>query len=259
MPRDASETLIVGIEYLSLPFQYPQRFFPLLGQVFGNRKLLHEMPRLTPRRAWFQSVGFNTVIDVGAYIGSFAYAAHHMLPSAQIYSFDPLPENIAAMKKNLESLGKFTAFQTALGDHPGEMDFFVSDFAPSSSALAMGDLHKKAFPYAAESHKIKVPVARLDDFLSKMELKSPVLLKLDVQGFERVVLEGAGELLKQVDYLISEVSYQTLYENQVLFDGLYDFLRSKSFRFAGNFDSLLSPENGAILQSDALFMRTGKQ
>jgi FkbM family methyltransferase len=258
MPRDASETLIVGIEYLSLPFQYRQRFFPLLGQVFTNRKLLHEMPRLTPHRAWFQSVGFKTVIDVGAFIGSFAYAAHHMLPEAQIYSFDPLPENIAAMKKNMEALGDFTAFQTALGDHHGEMEFFVSDFTPSSSALAMGDLHKQAFPYAAEIHKIKVPVARLDDFISKMELKSPVLLKLDVQGFERVVLDGADELLKRVDYLISEVSYQTLYENQVLFDGLYDFLKSKDFRFAGNFDSLLSPENGAILQSDALFVHTGK-
>jgi hypothetical protein len=73
-----------------------------------------------------------------------------------------------------------------------------------------------------------------------------------------VVLDGADELLKRVDYLISEVSYQTLYENQVLFDGLYDFLKSKDFRFAGNFDSLLSPENGAILQSDALFVHTGK-
>ena len=192
MTRDASETLIVGIEYLSLPFQYPQHFFPLLGQVFTNRKLLHEMPLLTPQRAWFQSVGFNTVIDVGAYIGSFAYPARHMLPEAQIYSFDPLPENIVAMKKNLEPFGKFTAFQTALGDHSGAMDFFVSDFAPSSSALEMGDLHKHAFPYAAEAHKIKVPVARLDDFISKMELKPPVLLKLDVQGFERVVLEGGG-------------------------------------------------------------------
>ncbi|HTX79638.1 MAG TPA: FkbM family methyltransferase [Longilinea sp.] len=259
MPRDVSETLIVGIEYLSLPFQYPQRFFPLLGQAFTNRKLLHEMPRLTPHRAWFQSVGFNTVIDVGAFIGSFAYAMRHMLPEAQIYSFDPLPENITAMEKNMEGLGSFTAFKTALGDQRGEMDFYVSDFTPSSSALAMGDLHKQAFPYAAEAHRIKVPVSRLDDFIPRMKLKPPVLLKLDVQGFEQVVLEGASELLKRVDYLISEVSYQALYENQVLFDGLYDFLKMRGFRFAGNFDSLLSPENGVILQSDALFMHTGKE
>jgi hypothetical protein len=61
-----------------------------------------------------------------------------------------------------------------------------------------------------------------------------------------------------VDYLLLEVTYQTLYKGQPLFGDIYKFLNSHGFDFAGNLDSLTSPENGAILQSDAFFIRKGK-
>ena len=255
MPKSISATLIKGIEYFSLPFQYPQRFLPLLGRVLTNRSLVHEMPRLTPQRVWFQEQGIQTVLDVGSYVGSFAYAIRHILPQAQIYSFEPLQDNYAQLVKNLTPFGNFQAFNTAIGEHTGELEFHRSDFSPSSSALEMGELHRQVFPQTAHSTTLSVPVARLDDYLEKMKLTQPVFLKIDVQGYEDAVLRGAGQVLKQVDFLEIEVSYQPLYSGQVLFDGIHQLLTQAGFRFAGNLDSMVSPLDGSILQSDALFIR----
>jgi FkbM family methyltransferase len=255
MTRSFSATLIKGIEYFSLPFQYPARFLPLLGKVLTNRSLVHEMPRLAAQRVWFQQTGIRTVLDVGSYVGSFAYAIRHILPQAQIYSFEPLQDNYARLVKNLSPFGNFQAFNTAIGEHAGELEFNRSDFSPSSSALEMGELHRQAFPQTAHATTLRVPVARLDDFLDKINLTPPVFLKIDVQGYEDAVLRGAGQVLEQVDTLEIEVSYQPLYTGQVLFDGIHHLLAQAGFRFAGNLDSMLSPLDGSILQSDALFIR----
>lgn len=255
MSRSFSATLIKGIEYISLPFQYPGRFLPLLGKLLTDRSLVHEMPRLTPQRAWFQQAGIQTVLDVGSYIGSFAYAIRHILPQAHITSFEPLQDNYTRLVKNLSPLGNFQAFNTAIGEHAGELEFHRSEFSPSSSALEMGELHRQAFPQTANATTLRVPVARLDDYLDRINMTPPVLLKIDVQGYEDAVLRGAGQVLKQVDYLEIEVSYQPLYSGQVLFEGIHQLLVQAGFRFAGNLDSMLSPLDGSILQSDALFIR----
>ena len=258
MARSFSSLLIKGIEYFSLPFQYPGNFLPLLGRVLVNRNLVHELPRLTPHREWFHQSGIRTVIDVGGYIGSFAYAMRTILPGAQIYSFEPLDGNYRQLVKNLTGKGPFQAFQTALGDHSGTVDFFQNDFSASSSALEMAELHRQAFPNTARQTRITVPLARLDDYLDRMVLQAPVLLKLDVQGYENVVLKGAAKVLAQVDYLITEISFRELYAGQPLFDEMYSRLSMQGFRYAGTLDSMLSPLDGSILQADALFIRKEK-
>lgn len=255
MTRSISGLMIKGIEYFSLPFQYPKRFLPLLGKVISNRSLVHELPRITPQRVWFQKKGIQTVIDVGSYIGSFAYAMRHILPEVQIYSFEPLPDNYESLVKNLSTFGNFQAFNIAIGEQAGEIEFNRSDFNPSSSVLEMEDLHRQTFPHSAHSTLVKVPVARLDDFREKMTLVPPVFLKIDVQGFEEAVLQGAEQVLKQVDFLEIEVSFQSLYSGQALFDKIYQRLVESGFHFAGNFDSMLSPLDGSILQADAIFIK----
>jgi len=130
-----------------------------------------------------------------------------------------------------------------------------SEFSESSSVLAMGDLHKKTFPHTAHTNSIKVPIARLDDFIGRIQFDPPVLLKIDVQGYEDQVIRGADKVLKKVDCIISEVSFQPLYEGQALFGEIYQLMDDLGFNFAGFMDSLISPKDGSILQSDGIFYR----
>jgi len=243
--------------YLSLPFEYPNRFFLLWRLVLSNRPVASELMRLAAHRKWFDGAGIRTVLDVGSYTGGFAFAMRQMLPDAQIYSFEPLPDNYQKLVCNLEKLGKFRAFHTALGNRQGELSFWRNDFAASSSALAMSNLHKQSFPETGHAVAIQVPVARLDDFLGQVELNGKTLLKLDVQGYELEVLHGGLKMLEQVDYIFSEVSFQPLYEGQPLFRDVYDFLKPLGFAYAGSLEVLPSPVDGTILQADALFVRRG--
>jgi FkbM family methyltransferase len=249
------EKISKAAEYFFTPFMYPGQFGKLTGLTLRNRPLVRELVHLTAHRKWFETVNPAVVIDVGGYIGAFALAMRTMLPETWIYTFEPLPDNFAKLQHNMAGDARFTAFQTALGDRQGTTDFWRCDFVASSSVLPMEDLHKEAFPATACSTKVTVPIARLDDHLAEMHLKRPVLMKLDVQGFEAQALAGAGETLQQVDYILTEVSHQPLYEGQVGFDELYALMKSHGFTYSGGFDSLISPVDGSILQSDALFIR----
>ena len=258
MPSTFSEKMIRAIEYLALPNQYPQHHFLIEKLVYTNRAVVHELSRLTPFRKWFSAISFKTVIDVGAYLGSFAFAMRMILPKVQLYCFDPLERNITQVNYNLGKWGLLDTFQTALGDKRGEVQFNLNEFTASSSVLEMDPFHRRTFPETTNSRKVKVPMALLDDFLSKMKLRKPAFLKLDVQGFELNVLKGGIKVLSKVDFLLLEVTFQTLYKGQPLFGDIYKFLNSHGFDFAGNLDTLTSPKDGAILQSDALFIRRGK-
>jgi FkbM family methyltransferase len=255
MAKSLSATLTKSIEYLALPYQFPGHFWELNRAIFTQRELTHELTRLAPYRTWFKAQGIKTVLDIGAYIGSFAFAMRRILPDARIISFDPLDKNIRALNENLKGDPNFQVIQTALGDRNGTIDFWESDFTASSSALEMADTHKEHFPASSGNRRISVPLKTLDDCLADTRIEAPVLLKVDVQGFEKSVFEGGRKTLKKTDIIISEVSFRQLYKDQPLFEEIHDLLRQEGFVFAGLLDTLCSPLDGSILQADALFTR----
>ncbi len=96
----------------------------------------------------------------------------------------------------------------------------------------------------------------LDDYVNEMELMPSILLKIDVQGYEHKILKSGLEVLKQVDYVLVETSFKTLYEGQASFHDVYSLLTTHGFHYAGNLDQLLSPLDKSILQADSLFIRS---
>ena len=241
--------------YLLTPFAYHGRFLPLLGLSLCQRSLIRELVHLTPHRKWYRAQKFATILDAGAYIGAYAYAMQHILPDAQVYSFEPLPGSFARLQKNMRKFVQWQGFNTALGDSNGSLDFWQNEFSASSSALPMEDLHRKTFPQTEKSDKVTVSVTRLDDLLPELVIMAPVLLKIDVQGFELSVLGGAENLLKQVDCVVCEVSYRPLYKGQASFADVYQFMLQHGFAFQGSLENLVSPLDGSIMQSDAVFIR----
>jgi hypothetical protein len=98
-------------------------------------------------------------------------------------------------------------------------------------------------------------VRTLDSFFDKNQIKSPLLLKVDVQGYELPVLEGGQSILSRADAVIIETSYYPLYKDQPLFEEIYEYLVSRGFRYVGNIDQLESPNDNSVLQADAVFVR----
>ena len=210
---------------------------------------------LNLQRGWIRSAGIETVIDVGAHTGEFSSAIRAVLPEAYVYAFEPIPDCFPRIAKRLGPNGRFKAFPVALGERSGPVEFHRSSFTKSSSVLPMADLHRVAFPWSAGSERVTVQMKTLDDFLDEINMKPKVLLKLDVQGYELQVLKGATQTLKQVDYVLTEVSFRPLYEGQALFPDVFSFLTAGGFSFAGVLDQLRSPVDDLILQADAMFVR----
>jgi FkbM family methyltransferase len=208
---------------------------------------------LRPHERWLRDLRFKTVFDVGANTGQFVGEARKIAPDAFIYSFEPLRACFEALRDGRRDDPRFRAFHMALGDEPGEVTMHRNDYSQSSSLLPMAELHKTAFPETRHSTPERVEVRRLDDVAAELTFARPLLLKIDVQGFEAKVIVGATATLRVADVIIVETGVEALYEGQALFDDVYRMLYERGFRYRGNHNQLLSPDDGRVLQADAFF------
>jgi FkbM family methyltransferase len=207
-------------------------------------------------RPWVQALGIRTILDVGANEGSFAKMARRLFPATRILSFEPIEECYQKLRASLPGDARFETFQCALGDAEGVATFHQNEFSPSSSLLAMKDTHKQAFPFTSRERLTEVPVRRLDDVLrARTDLEGPILLKLDVQGYEARVLAGAPETLARCHFVLCEVSLESLYEGEPLAHEMIALLATAGYRVTGIADCLRRPTDQRPLQMDLIFKR----
>lgn len=199
-----------------------------------------------------RSLSPRTVIDVGANRGQFSLVAHYLFPTAQIYAFEPL-ESARRLYQSVVS-GPVNMHSVALGAEKGSAKFFVASRADSSSLLAPGKGQETAYGVALSS-TTTVRVERLEDVIDPEALVGPVLLKLDVQGAELQVLQGAAKLLPLVDTIYCEVSFLELYERQPTAGAIVSSLDRHGFALRGVFNLSVTKQFGPT-QADFLFSRT---
>jgi FkbM family methyltransferase len=140
------------------------------------------------------------IIDVGANVGQFATAAKLFFPSAQVESFEPDPLVFNQLEVNVRNFEDVKVHELGIGDKNETKEFYVHELSLMSS-------FKKYPGYHYDASDIKrLKISTLDD----QELfKEPIdLLKIDVEGYEANVLEGAKKTLKKAKYLLMEVSLQ---------------------------------------------------
>lgn len=202
-----------------------------------------------------QGVLPSTVIDVGANVGQFAVAAARLFPAARIHSFEPLPDAARRLRENVKRLKNVTIYPIALGDSEGDIAFHVNSYSHSSSVLPLAQGHRNSFPWAREVETIRVRASSLDRVLGSIALPPPVLLKLDVQGYEATTLRGGVDTLKRVDYAVIETSFKPMYEGEVLFPQILRLMETYGFGFVRPVGWLSDPRTGGVLQMDALFER----
>jgi FkbM family methyltransferase len=194
-----------------------------------------------------------TVLDVGANRGQFAVHARHRWPNATVISFEPLPLAAARMRALFARDPNVRVEELALGASSGWADLHLSRADDSSSLLPIGAQQVKLFPGTDEVGTTPVRVQRLDDVLAAADLSRPVLLKIDVQGGELGVLQGAATVLGAIDVIICECSWLELYDGQALADDVIAFLDGHGFTQA---TVASATHHGSItLQGDIVFVR----
>jgi len=198
------------------------------------------------------------VFDVGANIGQYAKLLRELGYSGRIVSFEPLSSAYSQLKavSKKDPLWEI-APQTAIGNQEGEITINIAGNSQSSSALPMLDAHLESAPESAYSGSETVKLSRLDtlakDYI-KSETKS-IFLKIDVQGLEKQVLEGATAILPLVKGIKLELSLVPLYEGQVLFKEMIDIVEKLGYELYGIEPGFTAEKTGRMLQMDGIFFK----
>lgn len=201
--------------------------------------------------------GVNVVLDVGANTGQFAQSLRAAGYRRKLVSFEPLSSAHSSLAKTSKSDPHWEiAPRVAIGGHDGEIDIHISGNSVSSSILEMLDSHSSAAYGSAYTDSERVSLATLDSVARNyLTAEAVPFLKIDTQGYEDRVLDGAKELLDRVSGLQVELSFVPLYEGQQLFDALVERLRALGFSIWAIWPGFCDPHSGRMLQVDVTFFR----
>lgn len=233
--------ILLRISKLGAALTHPICWRPLL---FGVAPAVEHLDVL-------KEVYVDAILDVGANRGQFSLACRIRKRGVPIFAFEPIPEEAELFNKAHGRSPQVQLFQTALGPEMGTATLHLSGRADSSSLLPIGKAQEETFAGTSEVATITVPVMPLDGFLDHWNRFSDMLLKLDVQGFELKVLEGATKTLKKCRYVYAECSAKELYVGQALYPEVAGFLAVHGFELRSRHNEFWKA--GELIQADYLF------
>ena len=197
------------------------------------------------------------VIDVGANTGQYGRLLRGLGYDGAILSFEPLAEAHRELTANAARDGRWqVAPRMAIGREAGEVTINVAGNSASSSILPMLDSHREAAPEAAYQGTEQVALARLDTgaAAAAASAKAP-FLKIDTQGYELAVLDGAGTILEAAVAVQVELSLTPLYDGGATFEAMMVRLQGEGLALWALWPGFSDPASGRLLQIDAIFAR----
>jgi FkbM family methyltransferase len=197
------------------------------------------------------------VLDVGANIGQYAMGLRKLGYRGTIVSFEAIPGVHARLQENAARDRRWiVAPCAALGREDGEVEINIAANLVSSSILPMHATHLEAAPESAYVGRDRVRMARLDELApSLVPPDGDLMLKIDTQGYEREVLEGATGLLGRIVALQLELSLVRLYDNAPALGEMVTFVERLGFEMFNIAPGFKNARTGRLLQADGFFVR----
>ena len=206
------------------------------------------------RVAILKANNVDLVLDVGASSGRYGLELRRHGYVGDILSFEPQPSPYERLAKRCSSDEKWTARQEAVGRSTDPIDLNISANGDSSSVLPMLQAHVDAAP---ESHYVAVRAVNqttISLILPSLSCDRP-FLKMDVQGYERAVIEGASLVIDRLVGIQMEMSLEPLYQEQMLYQEALQLMEDHGFVLWSIEPGFSHPSSGRLLQMDGLFMR----
>lgn len=197
------------------------------------------------------------VFDIGANTGQFATMLRDAGFPGRIVSFEPSSAAYATLSRRARRDPDWIiAPRVALGDHEGTTILNLAGNSASSSLLPMLQSHVTAAPGSRYIGSEMVDLRKLDSIGAELVSESErVFLKLDVQGFEHKVLQGADRFLRRIKGIQLELSLVPLYEGESLFHPMLHHLEERGYEIWSLVPGLVDRRTGRLLQLDAIFFR----
>jgi FkbM family methyltransferase len=196
------------------------------------------------------------VFDVGANIGQTTDICREMFPDSRIFAFEPHKASFDHLKAKCDEVGNALAFELSLSSVSGKQNLHLNPSAPTNSLLATDQRGPAVWGQGLLETKdtVQVEVIRLDDFLADKKIDRIDLMKLDVQGAEHLVLEGAVDSLREnrISVLYTEIITMPTYVGQKLFHEMLKIYDDHNFQLCNIYNH--SAIDGWLRQVDAIFV-----
>lgn len=228
-----------------------------------SRQMGYDVVRYSPTahpaarcRMLLDKYNIDLVLDVGANVGQFAKQLRRLGYDGKIVSFEPLSSAFQSLQASAQKDGQWTTIHCALGEVAQETEINVANKSYSSSILPMNEAHLTAAPQSKYVSTEKIQVKTLDSMFAELRGDSRnILLKIDTQGFEKNVLDGAQESMSYIHTLQLEMSFVPLYDGEASFQDLYEYVYRLGFRVVFIRPGFCDESSGKLLQMDAIFHR----
>lgn len=211
-----------------------------------KRRIKHAMGTqdMETRLRNLRACGFEcaSAVDVGAFVGDWSVLANSCFGCTTI-AIEPQPSRQPVLHRLAKRI-PLRVENVALAERAGELPLVLED---TNSRLRAGRDDQSAL-------SVLVKIDRLDALLERHSDLQPNLLKLDVQGHELKVLDGAGASLNRFEVIVMEVSIIRIGPVPV-FHEVLEYMRLRDFRLYDFLPMYYRPRDGALWQADAFFVR----
>lgn len=191
-------------------------------------------------REMFELLRIDTVLDVGANTGQYRdFLRLEVGFKGTIVSFEPVSRNVQVLRERAAGDPRWRVLDCALGDRDGQLSINVMKSDDFSSFLAPADgVEGEYKEKCSVDHTETVATRRLDGLLDEAlagHEQARIYLKMDTQGFDLKVVEGASGVLHRVRALQTEVAVQRLYQGMPDFVEAIQTLSAEGFEVTGLF------------------------
>ena len=196
------------------------------------------------------------VFDVGAYIGDTIEQFKFSFPESYIHAFEPFDESFSVLRNRFQKTDKLFLNNIAVTNRSSSnANMYITQNKGSSSLLKpTKDANEfwEGNPLSTQK-EVKVETTTIDSYCQKHSIETIDILKIDVQGNELKVLQGADQMLKdrRVKLIFTEISIAPNYKGQSEIDEIIKFLRENKYKIFNFFK--MKHKQGKLIECDVLF------
>lgn len=207
------------------------QFFPLLKQL-----------GFAPKNIW----------DVGANRGDWTRAALQYFPSADYTLIEPQDHLKVGIAAEVRAGHRIRWVNAGASNEPGVLPLYVSAKDQSSSFLDYDRIKDDSV------QKIEVPIRTLNEIRSSLSLPVPEMLKIDAEGFDLRVLQGASDFIGRSEIILAEAAIAQLdFENSAR--NLINAMDGYGYRLLEITDLHRSPNQGVLWLCELAFLLKSSQ
>jgi FkbM family methyltransferase len=199
------------------------------------------------------------IFDIGANIGDVTLAAARSFPNAHIYSFEPVSATYKKLCENVsEYRDRITTCNFGLFNVSKRLDIHITSFDGANSILDQSLNHKNVHSHIKEISTENIEVRTMNSFVSSNSIDKIDIVKIDVEGVEKEVIEGGRETFKnKVDNVFIELSFLRRNRESAYWVEICKLLYDLGFILINIYDVARYMENGRkyVAQIDGFFAK----